>query len=121
MTLNMVLTMQGSHYTNREKIKEKGNTFLWFSAYIMVFETSLLSVSVLCFCHSPELYISGNQLEELESWVGGVESGCEFVEKALTHCPAMEVVLVRKQLGERLMDYANMNVPPAPRENSHLK
>ncbi|XP_071547968.1 tripartite motif-containing protein 3-like isoform X2 [Panulirus ornatus] len=63
----------------------------------------------------------GNQLEELESWVGGVESGCEFVEKALTHCPAMEVVLVRKQLGERLMDYANMNVPPAPRENSHLK
>ncbi|XP_045594041.2 tripartite motif-containing protein 3 isoform X2 [Procambarus clarkii] len=63
----------------------------------------------------------GNQLEELESWVRGVESGCEFVEKALTHCPAMEVVLVRKQLGERLMDYANMNVPPAPRENSHLK
>ncbi|XP_042213078.1 tripartite motif-containing protein 2-like [Homarus americanus] len=63
----------------------------------------------------------GNQLEELESWVRGVESGCEFVEKALTHCPAMEVVLVRKQLGERLMDYANMNVPPAPRENSHVK
>ncbi|XP_063605671.1 tripartite motif-containing protein 3-like isoform X1 [Penaeus indicus] len=63
----------------------------------------------------------GNQREELEAWVGGVESGCEFVEKALTHCPAMEVVLVRKQLGERLMDYANMNVPPAPRENSHLK
>ncbi|MPC09485.1 Tripartite motif-containing protein 2 [Portunus trituberculatus] len=63
----------------------------------------------------------GNQLEELESWVHGVESGCEFVEKALSHCPAMEVVLVRKQLGERLMDYANMNVPPAPRENSHLK
>lgn len=62
-----------------------------------------------------------NQKEELETWVGGVESGCEFVEKALTHCPAMEVVLVRKQLGERLMDYANMNVPPAPRENSHLK
>lgn len=60
-------------------------------------------------------------MEELESWVRGVESGCEFVEKALTHCPAMEVVLVRKQLGERLMDYANMNVPPAPRENSHLK
>ncbi|KAG7173740.1 Tripartite motif-containing protein 2-like 2 [Homarus americanus] len=67
------------------------------------------------------LYIVGNQLEELESWVRGVESGCEFVEKALTHCPAMEVVLVRKQLGERLMDYANMNVPPAPRENSHVK
>lgn len=65
--------------------------------------------------------ITGNQREELEAWVGGVESGCEFVEKALTHCPAMEVVLVRKQLGERLMDYANMNVPPAPRENSHLK
>ncbi|KAK8727480.1 hypothetical protein OTU49_009576, partial [Cherax quadricarinatus] len=63
----------------------------------------------------------GDQLEELESWVRGVESGCEFVEKALTRCPAMEVVLVRKQLGERLMDYANMNVPPAPRENSHLK
>ncbi|XP_068250054.1 tripartite motif-containing protein 3-like isoform X3 [Palaemon carinicauda] len=62
-----------------------------------------------------------NQREELESWVCGVESGCEFVEKALAHCPAMEVVLVRKQLGERLMDYANMNVPPAPRENSHLK
>lgn len=63
----------------------------------------------------------GNQREELESWVHGVESGCEFVEKALSHCPAMEVVLVRKQLGERLMDYANMNVPPAPRENSHIK
>ncbi|XP_064079014.1 tripartite motif-containing protein 3-like isoform X3 [Macrobrachium nipponense] len=62
-----------------------------------------------------------NQKEELEAWVCGVESGCEFVEKALAHCPAMEVVLVRKQLGERLMDYANMNVPPAPRENSHLK
>ncbi|KAK3854735.1 hypothetical protein Pcinc_038802, partial [Petrolisthes cinctipes] len=54
----------------------------------------------------------GTQLEDLEGWVQGVESGCEFVEAALTRCPAMEVVLVRKQLGERLMDYANMNVPP---------
>ncbi|CAL4097070.1 unnamed protein product [Meganyctiphanes norvegica] len=63
----------------------------------------------------------GDQKNELETWVNGVESGCEFVEKALSDCPAMEVVLVRKQLGERLMDYANMNVPPAPRENSHLK
>ncbi|KAK4305725.1 hypothetical protein Pmani_022399 [Petrolisthes manimaculis] len=63
----------------------------------------------------------GTQLEELEGWVQGVESGCEFVEAALTQCPAMEVVLVRKQLGERLMDYANMNVPPAPHQNSHIK
>ncbi|XP_076046814.1 tripartite motif-containing protein 2-like isoform X2 [Oratosquilla oratoria] len=61
------------------------------------------------------------QKGELEAWVTGVESGCELMEKALNHSAAMEVVLVKKQLGERLMDLADVKLLPAPRENSHLK
>ena len=67
------------------------------------------------------LFTPEDQREEMEGWIRGVEKGCQFLQKAMDGCPAMGLVLVKKQLGEKLMEYANRSLSPAPLENAHLQ
>ncbi|RXG68298.1 Tripartite motif-containing protein 2 [Armadillidium vulgare] len=61
------------------------------------------------------------QREELNRWVSGVEDCCGYVEKSLSDLPPTEVVLMKKQLAEKLLDYVEVEFPPIPRENAHIE
>ena len=42
------------------------------------------------------------------------------MEKALTHGSETEILLVKKQVGERLIEYGQMQVVTTPAENPYL-
>ena len=60
------------------------------------------------------------QKDELEGSLADLYTSCEFVEKALTHGSETEILLVKKQVEERLMEYGKMQVVTVPAENSYL-
>ncbi len=61
------------------------------------------------------------QKDELETSLADLYTSCEFVEKALEHGSDTEILLVKKQVGERLADYAEkMEVVREPAENEYL-
>jgi len=60
------------------------------------------------------------QRDELETSLADLYTSCEFVEKALTHGSETEILLVKKQVGERLVEYGQMQVVTTPAENPCL-
>lgn len=61
------------------------------------------------------------QRGELQAWVSGMESGSELLKKAIQDTKApMELVLLKKQFGDRLKEHVNADLPPGPRENTLL-
>ena len=60
------------------------------------------------------------QKDELETSLADLYTSCEFVEKALTHGSETEILLVKKQVGERLGEYGQMQVVTTPAENPYL-
>ena len=60
------------------------------------------------------------QKDELEGSLADLYTSCEFVEKALTHGSETEILLVKKQVEERLIEYGQMQVVTTPAENSYL-
>jgi tripartite motif-containing protein 2/3 len=56
----------------------------------------------------------------LEGSLADLYTSCEFVEKALTHGSETEILLVKKQVEERLQEYGKMQVVKTPAENSYL-
>lgn len=60
------------------------------------------------------------QRDELEGSLADLYTSCEFVEKALTHGSETEILLVKKQVGERLVEYGQMQVVTTPAENPYL-
>ena len=60
------------------------------------------------------------QRDELETSLADLYTSCEFVEKALTHGSETEILLVKKQVGERLVEYGQMQVVTTPAENPYL-
>jgi len=60
------------------------------------------------------------QKDELEGSLADLYTSCEFVEKALTHGSETEILLVKKQVEERLQEYGKMQVVKTPAENSYL-
>ena len=60
------------------------------------------------------------QRDELETSLADLYTSCEFVEKALTHGSETEILLVKKQVGERLIEYGQMQVVTTPAENPYL-
>ncbi|KAM6946092.1 LOW QUALITY PROTEIN: tripartite motif-containing protein 3-like [Aplochiton taeniatus] len=49
-----------------------------------------------------------------------IQSSCSFTEQALSHGSATEVLLVQKQMGERVSALARHAFPEQPHENGHL-
>ena len=56
----------------------------------------------------------------MEGSLADLYTSCEFVEKALTHGSETEILLVKKQVEERLQEYGKMQVVKTPAENSYL-
>ncbi|KAM9788466.1 tripartite motif-containing protein 3b [Neosynchiropus ocellatus] len=49
-----------------------------------------------------------------------IQSSCSFTEQALSHGSATEVLLVQKQMSERVMALARHDFPERPHQNAHL-
>ncbi|XP_012729347.2 tripartite motif-containing protein 2 [Fundulus heteroclitus] len=60
------------------------------------------------------------QLDTLLQGQEGINSSCNFTEQALSHGTEAEVLLVKKQMGERLVELANQELPLQPGENDQL-
>uniref|UniRef100_A0A8C2J104 Tripartite motif-containing protein 2 n=1 Tax=Cyprinus carpio TaxID=7962 RepID=A0A8C2J104_CYPCA len=60
------------------------------------------------------------QLESLLQGQEGIRSSCNFTEQALNHGSEAEVLLVKKQMSERLDELASQELPLRPEENSQL-
>nr|XP_020469975.1 tripartite motif-containing protein 2 [Monopterus albus] len=60
------------------------------------------------------------QLDALLHGQEGINSSCNFTEQALSHGTEAEVLLVKKQMRERLTELANRELPLQPEENDQL-
>ncbi|KAM9769128.1 tripartite motif-containing protein 2 isoform 1-T4 [Menidia menidia] len=60
------------------------------------------------------------QLDTLLQGQEGINSSCNFTEQALSHGTEAEVLLVKKQMGERLVELASQELPLQPGENDQL-
>ncbi|XP_053710995.1 tripartite motif-containing protein 2 isoform X1 [Synchiropus splendidus] len=60
------------------------------------------------------------QLDALLQGQEGITSCCNFTEQALTHGTEAEVLLVKKQMSDRLMELAGQELPLQPGENDQL-
>ncbi|MBN3290966.1 TRIM3 protein, partial [Polypterus senegalus] len=60
------------------------------------------------------------QLTSLLQGQENIQSSCRFTEQALSHGSATEVLLVRKQMSERVNALARQDFPERPHENDHL-
>ncbi|KAM9811471.1 tripartite motif-containing protein 3-like [Syngnathus typhle] len=61
------------------------------------------------------------QLTSLLQGKENIQSSCDFTEQALSHGSATEVLLVQKQMGERVSALARHTFPEYPHENGHLE
>ncbi|XP_076876255.1 tripartite motif-containing protein 3b isoform X2 [Brachyhypopomus gauderio] len=61
------------------------------------------------------------QLSALQQGRDNIQSSCGFTEQALSHGSAAEVLLVHKQMGERVGALARHDFPERPHENAHLQ
>lgn len=61
------------------------------------------------------------QLSSLLQGKENIQSSCNFTEQALSHGSATEVLLVQKQMGERVGALARHTFPEQPHENGHLE
>ncbi|XP_056135734.1 tripartite motif-containing protein 2 [Lampris incognitus] len=60
------------------------------------------------------------QLDTLLQGQEGINSSCNFTEQALSHGTEAEVLLVKKQMSERLGELASQDLPLQPGENHQL-
>ncbi|XP_056322627.1 tripartite motif-containing protein 3b isoform X1 [Danio aesculapii] len=60
------------------------------------------------------------QLSSLLQGKDHIQSSCSFTEQALSHGSATEVLLVQKQMSERVSALACHDFPERPHENAHL-
>lgn len=61
------------------------------------------------------------QLTSLLQGKENIESSCSFTEHALSHGSATEILLVQKQMGERVSALARHSFAVHPHENGHLE
>uniref|UniRef100_H3A378 RING-type E3 ubiquitin transferase n=1 Tax=Latimeria chalumnae TaxID=7897 RepID=H3A378_LATCH len=61
-----------------------------------------------------------SQLDSLRQGQENIKSSCSFTEQALNHGSETEVLLVKKQMSERLSELASRRFPERPHENEHL-
>lgn len=60
------------------------------------------------------------QLDTLLQGQEGINSSCNFSEQALSHGTEAEVLLVKKQMSEHLIELASQELPLQPGENNQL-
>ncbi|XP_022244408.1 tripartite motif-containing protein 2-like isoform X1 [Limulus polyphemus] len=71
-------------------------------------------------CHRSKQQILFEQREALEQCLNNLANSCEFTENALTHGNETEILLVNKQIAEKLKEFSELVVKKAPEENSYI-
>ena len=90
---------------------------LFHSTHVLTYFLQLNRLRHISTCKQATLT---KQKDELEGSLADLYTSCEFVEKALTHGSETEILLVKKQVEERLQEYGRMQVVKTPAENSYL-
>lgn len=60
------------------------------------------------------------QREMLDACLANANASCEFTEKALGHGSDTEILIVKKQMAERLSEFGEVQVQKMPEENDYL-
>uniref|UniRef100_A0A672G554 RING-type E3 ubiquitin transferase n=1 Tax=Salarias fasciatus TaxID=181472 RepID=A0A672G554_SALFA len=100
-------------------VTEISNTFDELEKALHQRKTALITeVENIC---STKQKVLQAQLTSLLQGKENIQSSCNFTEHALSHGSATEVLLVQKQMGERVSALARHNFPEHPHENGHLE
>ncbi|XP_047449331.1 tripartite motif-containing protein 3-like isoform X2 [Mugil cephalus] len=102
-----------------EAVTEISNTFDELEKALHQRKTALITeVENIC---STKQKVLQAQLTTLLQGKENIQSSCNFTEHALSHGSATEVLLVQKQMGERVSALARHTFPEHPHENGHLE
>uniref|UniRef100_A0A3Q1CE32 RING-type E3 ubiquitin transferase n=1 Tax=Amphiprion ocellaris TaxID=80972 RepID=A0A3Q1CE32_AMPOC len=102
-----------------EAVTEISNTFDELEKALHQRKTALITeVENIC---STKQKVLQAQLTSLLQGKENIQSSCSFTEHALSHGSATEVLLVQKQMGERVSALARHSFPEYPHENGHLE
>ncbi|XP_065690370.2 tripartite motif-containing protein 3 isoform X2 [Patagioenas fasciata] len=101
-----------------EAVAEIGSTFEELEAALRQ-RRGLLVRDLEAACGAKQKVLQA-QLEALRQGQESILSSCAFAEQALRHGTASEVLLVQKQMGERLSELAARAFPEHPHENAQL-
>uniref|UniRef100_A0A7N9AV90 RING-type E3 ubiquitin transferase n=1 Tax=Mastacembelus armatus TaxID=205130 RepID=A0A7N9AV90_9TELE len=102
-----------------EAVTEISNTFDELEKALHQRKTALVTeVENIC---STKQKVLQTQLTSLLQGKENIQSSCNFTEQALSHGSATEVLLVQKQMGERVSALARHSFPEHPHENGHLE
>uniref|UniRef100_A0A9J7X6E2 RING-type E3 ubiquitin transferase n=1 Tax=Cyprinus carpio carpio TaxID=630221 RepID=A0A9J7X6E2_CYPCA len=101
-----------------EAVTEISNTFEELEKALHQRKTALITdLENIC---STKQKVLQTQLNALLQGKENIQSNCSFTEQALNHGSPTEVLLVQKQMGERMGALARHAFPEQPHENSHL-
>ncbi|XP_058885712.1 tripartite motif-containing protein 3-like isoform X3 [Acipenser ruthenus] len=101
-----------------EAVSEISSTFEELERALHLRKSALISdLENIC---STKQKVLQSQLASLLQGQENIQSSCSFTEQALSHGSATEVLLVRKQMSERVGSLARQDFPERPHENDHL-
>ncbi|XP_051963102.1 tripartite motif-containing protein 3 [Xyrauchen texanus] len=101
-----------------ESVTEISNTFEELEKALHQRKTALITdLENIC---SGKQKVLQAQLAALLQGKENIQSNCSFTEQALNHGSPTEVLLVQKQMGERMGVLARHAFPEQPHENGHL-
>ncbi|CAL8351627.1 unnamed protein product [Lota lota] len=102
-----------------DAVAEISNTFEELEKAMHLRKNALISeVENIC---STKQKVLQAQLASLLRGKENIQASCSFTEQALSHGSATEVLLVQKQMSERVSALARHTFPEQPHENGHLE
>ncbi|KAI1893606.1 hypothetical protein AGOR_G00125450 [Albula goreensis] len=101
-----------------EAVSEISSTFDDLERALHLRKTALIT-DLESICNAKQKVLQA-QLASLLQGKEHIQSSCSFTEQALDHGSATEVLLVQKQMSERVSALARHEFPEQPHENGHL-
>ena len=102
------------------KITESEVTATFDSLENLVLQHKVLVLNQLQEVFSKKQHVLQCQLDELTGLQESINSCCQFTENALHHGNETEVLLIRKEMTEKLAHLAALPVQPSPEENEYI-
>ncbi|XP_023681954.1 tripartite motif-containing protein 3-like isoform X2 [Paramormyrops kingsleyae] len=101
-----------------EAVSEINSSFAELERALQLRRTALVT-DLESMCSTKQKVLQA-QLASLLQGKEHIQSSCSFTEQALSHGSATEVLLVQKQMSERVSALARHDFPEQPHENAHL-
>ncbi|XP_048836314.1 tripartite motif-containing protein 3-like [Brienomyrus brachyistius] len=101
-----------------EAVSEINSSFAELERALQLRRTALVT-DLESMCSTKQKVLQA-QLASLLQGKEHIQSSCSFTEQALSHGSATEVLLVQKQMSERVSALARHDFPEQPYENAHL-